>query len=167
MLQNVTKCYVSKMKNLLPPRLHASAGRLAAVIPLAGLVLAGCGGEDRVDVYPVQGKVLYRGEPAAGAEVVFHAAANAPLSPSIPIPRAVVQSDGTFELASFEPGDGAPAGTYDVTVVWPSAAAADADPESGGGQPDRLGGRYANPDTSGLAATVREEETSLEPFELQ
>jgi hypothetical protein len=130
--------------------------------------LAGCDDSDRVSVYPVSGKVLHRGRPAAGANVIFHATDPSAAASSVPIPRGTVQADGTFELSSYEESDGAPAGTYDVTVIWPpDAADPNADPESAGGEADRLRGRYANPNTSGLSATVLEAETQLEPFELQ
>jgi hypothetical protein len=131
-------------------------------------LFASCGDSDGVSVYPVSGKVLHQGQPAAGAHVVFHATNPAAIAPNVPIPRGTVQADGTFELTSYEEGDGAPAGTYDVSVVWPGDPAdPNADPESGGGQADRFRGRYANPDASGLSATVLESQTQLEPFELQ
>lgn len=129
--------------------------------------IAGCSDSGRVSVYPVHGQVMHQGRPAEGAEVVFHAADPAAVSPDVPIPRGTVRSDGTFELTSYESGDGAPAGTYDVTVIWrASTADPNADPESSGEEADRLRGRYANPDTSGLTATVLEGETRLEPFDL-
>ena len=130
--------------------------------------LASCGDSGRVSVYPVSGKVLHQGQPAAGANVIFHATDPSGNSSSVPIPRGTVRADGTFELSSYEEGDGAPAGTYDVTIIWPPVTAdPNADPESAGGEADRLRGRYASPDTSGLSATVLEAKTQLEPFELE
>ncbi len=74
---------------------------------------------------------------------------------------------GEFVVSSYEPGDGAPAGEYLVSVTWPEAVADGGDPESGGDPGDRLGGRYANPETSGLRVTIEEGSNQLEAFALQ
>jgi hypothetical protein len=60
--------------------------------------------------------LLVGGNPARGALVVFHPLDN-PDRVAVK-PRAVVGRDGTFSLFSYRVGDGAPAGTYAVTVVW-------------------------------------------------
>jgi hypothetical protein len=139
---------------------------LVSAVTLVWSLTLGCSEPDRVSVYPVRGKVLYQGRPAAGAQIVFHATASV-ASPTVPIPRATVQVDGTFELTTYQSGDGAPEGRYDVSIVWRGTVDSSGDPESGPDQVDRLGGRYADPDTSGLSAEVRPEETQLEPFELK
>jgi hypothetical protein len=68
-------------------------------------------------------------------------------------------------LRSYEPDDGAPAGEFKVTVVWPESP-----PPNASGVfevRDRLRGRYANPKTTELTATVEEGGGALPPFELQ
>jgi len=135
---------------------------------LAALLLAaiaGCG-DDRLDVYPVSGKVLVQGKPAAGAEVIFYTQEEELRKPGVPIPKGEVAEDGSFSLTSYEPDDGAPAGEYAVTVVWNQVVVADPDPESRV-ERDRLNGRYADPETSGLTATVAEDDNELPPFELK
>ena len=58
---------------------------------------------------------------------------------------------GAFALSTYEANDGAPAGSYAVTVEWrePRYDAA--------GRPGRnqLPGRYADPRTSGLAVEIK------------
>jgi hypothetical protein len=70
-----------------------------------------------------------------------------------------------FRLRSYSPDDGAPAGEFKVTVVWPAAPPPNA---TGVFQlKDRLGGRYANPETSKLTARVEPGGGEIAPFELQ
>ena len=118
------------------------------------LAATGCGRSDRIDVYPVEGSVLYQGKPAVGAFVTFH-----PNRPEIEnrISAATVGDDGKFRLSTYNPNDGAPAGEYRVTVVWPSIV---------NGRPvdDRLNGNYADVKTTSLEATVTSGSNQLESF---
>jgi len=127
--------------------------------------VAGCGGpaDDRKPVFPVRGKITVAGKSADRAQVVFHPVADT--GPNTPRPTGTVGPDGTFTLSTYTEGDGAPAGEYAVTVVWPeSSSAIGGDADTGG---DRLGGRYANPKTSGLKATVADGPNELSPFVLK
>lgn len=123
-------------------------GIWAAVALLAGV---GCGGDRRPPVFAATGKLTATTAkgvaPAAGATVTFVSKAD----PKAALPTATVAADGTFTLSTFEPGDGAPAGDYAVTVYWPAAGRMTLGEAAG---PDQLGGRYADPKTSKLSATV-------------
>src|SRR5262245_17492557 len=70
---------------------------------------------EQIPLYPVRGKVLFDGQPAAGARIQFH-----PVTPSerAKYPSAKVEADGSFALTTFENKDGAPPGEYLVTVRW-------------------------------------------------
>ncbi len=136
-----------------------------AVLALSLFVAWGCGGsaDNRKPVFPVKGKVTVAGKPAIKAQVVFHPLAGA--DPNTPQPTGQVGPDGTFTLSTYTAGDGAPAGECAVTVVWPeSASAIGGDADTGG---DRLGGRYANPKSSGLKAKVADGQNDLPPFALK
>jgi len=81
------------------------------------LTVAGCRGPapPHVAVYPVEGRLLVSGVPAADAHITFH-----PLDGhGVPVIGRTGR-DGSFTLTTFTPGDGAPAGEYSVTVVWPN-----------------------------------------------
>ncbi len=130
-------------------------------VPLAAVVVvaaAGCGGAagSRPAVHPVAGRVEVCDRPAAGAHVAF---LRLPLDADVArgaCPSGVCRPDGTFALTTYAAGDGAPAGEYVVTVVWPNdALPADEcncpDPAAH----DRLYGLYADARTSALRATVR------------
>lgn len=136
-----------------------------AIVTLATLLCSGCNGPeqaDRLPTFPVEGQALADGQPAEGALIVFH-----PLDASAPIslrPSGRVGADGTFRLTSYETGDGAPAGKYAVTVLWPEPPTHPlAEPDMGR---DRLAGRYLTPERSPLRAEVGEGENRLQPFEL-
>jgi hypothetical protein len=129
--------------------------------------LLGCGGRGPKPVYPVTGEVFYQGkEPCAGALVVLHPAGAAT---AVDRPNATVREDGTFRLSTFAEGDGAPAGEYGVTIVWPRRAAAKGfgDLAQRRAVPDRLGGRYADPKNPRLKARVEKKPTALPRFNVE
>jgi hypothetical protein len=136
--------------------------RLAAAI--ACLVAAGCGGEadDGPPVHPVSGTIFVDGAPAAGAEVVFHPLARPPAGS--PTPTAVVGAEGKFRPSTRLAHDGAPAGDYALTVVYPAPAKL-ADDDGGGGT-DRLKGRYGTPARTPLKATIKPGDNVLDPIEI-
>jgi hypothetical protein len=80
--------------------------------------LTGCGNNGRLNTYPVEGKLFVAGMPAGNANVYFY-----PLDPGQQrVPVAITAPDGSFRLTTLRPGDGAPPGRYDVTVIWPDYA---------------------------------------------
>lgn len=115
--------------------------------------------------YPVHGQVFLDGQPAEGALVVFHPAADP--GPQALRPFAYVQADGSFTLRTYSPADGtttdgAPPGDYLVAINWFPPNVRDYRSVI----PDKLQGRYGDPKTSGLRAQVREEPNELPPFQL-
>lgn len=164
----------------------ARPNRCARPLVVAAALLAaatGCG-DKAVMLYPVHGQVKFRGNPAAGALVVFHDVRPADQLKDIPIPRATAQADGTFRLTCFGAREGAPAGKYRITIVLPEAvlpaeptteasdgdsapSGAVVDPESAPSPRDLLKARYADPATSGLEATVVEGDNNLPAFDLE
>jgi hypothetical protein len=130
---------------------------LRAVLLVVLLLGVSCAGGKRV--YPVTGKVLYEGKPAAGAVVHFHPQDKSASPPRVPM--AEVGADGTFRLTTFAKGDGAPPGRYAVTVFWGMLAK-----EGEGLDKIYVPGRYLHPATSGLSAEVPSKATELPPFQL-
>jgi hypothetical protein len=123
------------------------------------------------ELFPVSGRVMFEGQPAKNATVIFHrkrgatdsatktSAANAPLNP-----RGECNEQGEFEIFTYALDDGAPAGEYQVTVSW-------RDPEGQGREenyPELLPRHFQDPASSGLIATVTADESNdLPPFELK
>ena len=93
------------------------AERAAGGLILAALLLIGCGGKsgETEPIFPVTGRVLVDGEPAKGALVIFHRNETDADSAR---PRGFALENGTFELTTTSKNDGAPAGSYRVTVLW-------------------------------------------------
>jgi hypothetical protein len=129
----------------------------------ATLLCASCSGSG---LNVVQGKVLYKGEPAKGAVVIFHPKGDDSITAVRP--SGVTGEDGTFTLGSGK-NSGAPAGDYVVTVTWPEE-------RQGTGKitmepppppPDRLKGRYADRAKSSFNVTIKSGTNQLEPFELR
>ena len=137
------------------------------VLAAVSLVTASCRSQGP-RLYPVHGKVLFKGEPAVGARVIFHPRNDADLR--APHPAGVAGADGTFTLTSFQPDDGAPAGDYTVAVVWPheSSPAPKARAPHNQAVKNRLGGSFNNPARPVLLlAHVGEGNNELPAFELR
>ena len=122
--------------------------------------------------YPVKGQLFYANKPAAGAKVTFSPEGGGTPEEWISgYPRAVVGADGTFELETYAVKDGAPAGKYKVLVSYPLNAVLLNSPEhateEGDGSDDRLQGRYLNPDTTPLTATVEAKPNELPRMDIK
>jgi hypothetical protein len=151
--------------------------RVASALLLTMLSLAGCGNQP-AGYARAFGKLSYKGEPAAGAFLVFHLEGKSQ--------SATVEGDGSFELVS-PTGDGAPPGKYKVLVSWPadsSTAEAPTDTKSKTKKKasigpdrrknkldtlakDRLKGRYLNVDTPLTTVEVKAETTDLGSLEIK
>jgi hypothetical protein len=118
----------------------------------------GCGGKSAGErVYPVQGQVFYEGKPAAKATVFLIPVGAAPGAVR---PHATVEDDGSFQVSTYGLHDGAPAGKYDVTVVWTKPARGDDVGDS------LIPTRYGDPRTSKLSVEIKEQPNELAPFRL-
>jgi len=131
----------------------------------AVVVLASCSSrEPRQNVVPVKGKVIFQGKPLANAQVYLSKLSEsaAPLSEADRKlrPQGITGPDGTFQLTTYDPNDGAPPGKYLVGVVAQKEAKFADDTES------IIPGRYANPKISGVMVTVKAPTTELPPIEI-
>lgn len=134
---------------------------------LIGLIsaFAGCVGEARVDVHPVQGSVNVMGKPTGGVALQFHPANAAHQI----FPRAVTAADGTFHLSTYEPNDGIPEGDYVVTASWRLVDSTDdmeMHPDELSLAEESLDAAVTDPETSPLRVTIVSGSNSLPPFEI-
>ncbi|MDG3008213.1 hypothetical protein [Paludisphaera mucosa] len=104
--------------------------------------LVGCGDSRETAVHPVAGKLTVGGRPAANAMIAFHPLDRAGLPTALSV--ASTGSDGAYRLTTYTAGDGAPAGEYAVTVVWPDDSQPHDECEDVV-MHDRFKGRYADP----------------------
>lgn len=124
------------------------------LVALALAVAPGCG-NDAADGRPTpvvaSGTVFYKQQPSAGAKVMF--------APQDHQYAAVGQTDsnGRFELQTFEPQDGAVPGQYKIAVTKFEVIDL---PNGGIKENFFLPGKYRDPATSGLTAVVPLEGTN-------
>jgi hypothetical protein len=137
--------------------------RLALGCVVAGSLLVGVGC-DSGGRRSVTGKVLYNGQPAAGATVTFVRKDSANRLDDT-MPQGTVEADGTFTLAG-PTGKGVPPGEYIVLVEWKEGAGKVKGRAPALGAPDRLKKKYLDPNHPQLTATVDDKTSRLPPFEL-
>ena len=97
---------------------------------------------------PVAVRLTLDGKPLAGAEVLFVGQGKEPRQPKA---DGVSGSDGAVRLSTYAAYDGVPPGDYKIAV---SLRKPRWTPEGKDG-PDVLAGKYGDPATSGLSATVK------------
>jgi hypothetical protein len=144
-----------------------------ALMVLAAPVACGCSAkpyqDHRPKTVPVNGVVRYNGKPLDGARVTFTNSA-AGISA-----YALTDAQGKFTLTTFEPGDGAAPGHYQITVTkaietgHPTAKTAPPIFRSGGAPQPRwlIPQKYSNLATSKLSADVAESGNDEIVLELQ
>jgi hypothetical protein len=152
----------------------ASSFVVAAAIGLAAVAVVGCG-VDRIATVPAQGTVRVDGKSVAGVQVVFHPVSTDDVRLVKLRPTGRTAADGSFTVGTYEMSDGAPVGDYVITAEWfaggpETSTPASDDPEAVAAgnaiEVDRLGGRFANPQTSPLKASVGRGSSSIPPLDL-
>ena len=133
---------------------------MAALLAVPVMLGRGGGGADRPTTFPVSGTVTMNGQPVADANLNFQRTDGTRGA------VGVTDAQGRYELTTFTAGDGALPGEYRVAVTQfetpPPGAAVDEDdpnydPDAPAFVPENLlPEQYANPETSGLTATVTE-----------
>lgn len=143
-------------RSITIPRLPAHL----LLLPFVALLFGCRGGEQRPEVYPVEGRLTVSGQPAEGALLSLHPVGGENFDQRGSRPWATVEADGSFAVSTYGEGDGAPAGEYAVSVVWlenPNSAS----------PADKLDGRFANPQQSQWRVHVQEGENVLEPYSIE
>ncbi len=111
------------------------------------VTVTGCGGREepyRKETYPVVGTVTVDGE-VPKPPVKVHCVNVQGMDKEHPtISSALTGDDGRFEIATYEQGDGVPEGDYVLTFEWGDMNMI----SMRYGGPDKLKGRYSNPETS-------------------
>jgi hypothetical protein len=125
-------------------------------------VSAGC---DGAALAKVRGRVVYDSQPVGSGKIMFFPATGR-------MAYGNINADGTYKLTTFEPGDGAPVGTYRVAIEstrlgadrWDIVKSFDEEikishrPDTRFYVPGKVEWqvpqRYARPETSGLTARV-------------
>jgi hypothetical protein len=148
-------------------RMKRASFRQVCLFGFALVLIAGCGGSgQKMTLVPVTGKCLFKGKPAVNAQIIFHPLSRTAEWEGAYNPHGTVQSDGSFQVSTYKPNDGAPAGEYKIQITWfhnPNSKSQD--PESSSAAVDRLGDQYSAEKTP-LKITVSADQPALEPFQL-
>jgi hypothetical protein len=124
--------------------------------------LIGCGADDGIGKrFPVSGKVTYKGQPLKSGTVNF-----LPEDPNTARPATgEIQEDGSYQLTTQTPGDGAMGGKYKVAISAYDVDKSKTGAPPQGGSADQVAVaraqskslipiKYSGTDASGLTATV-------------
>jgi hypothetical protein len=117
------------------------------------LTIAGCSSQNAR--YPISGTVKVDGKPAARARVFL-----VPLSGSPQRPSAETLPDGSFTMSG---ADGAVAGEYAVTVIWPTYTMNGGEEIQTG---DQLKGRYGSTENPAAKVTINAGGNVIPPLDL-
>lgn len=149
----------SKSRHLPSPWFGCLMRRLTLLLGV--FCAAGCGRiSEGPPTFPASGTLLVDGTPAEHAQVILHPANGSNFDQRGVRPTGIVAADGSFRLTTYQPADGAPAGSYVVTVYWAE------NPESLEPSPDRLKGRFLDPRESKLRVEIRDGENRLQPLNI-
>ncbi len=121
---------------------------MACVCACVAVALAGCG-DGRPAVVPTKGTVLMNGQPLKGV-VGF---VRVEPAGSRAATGEINEADGSFELTSFEIGDGCVPGTHPVAVIVNTTVGAEL--------VSLIPEQYADATTSGLTVTVGSEPSEV------
>jgi hypothetical protein len=147
--------------------------RIGAVVAMAVLICLGCGPAGQVKVYPVKGKVTFEGKPLAGGGAISFVPV---ASQEGKTAAGEIKEDGSYELTTYEPGDGSMVGDFrvvinQVTEKEPEPTPDGAPPPKGGSrvvaEADRIPAIYADFQNSPLTAKVEAKSLNTLDFVLK
>lgn len=121
-------------------------GFSVSICILMSVVVAGCGSNDRVAVYPAKAELFFQGEPAEGAFVALRPLSG--VSDETPPAYGEVDDRGVVKFTTYEAFDGVPLGDYALIVTWYEMD----DDEN---ETERLNGRYLTPELSEIRLTTK------------
>ena len=84
-----------------------------------------------------------------------------------PDASGTTDENGKFSLTTYDKGDGAPAGKYNVGISASGGGFKRKAPLKKKADPDPFKGRFSNPKTSKIHARVEEKRNDLPPFNLK
>jgi hypothetical protein len=120
---------------------------------MAGLMTWTCIGCDSrnpnwKETIPVAGQVFVDGQPAEGVTVTFHPVGGMDTAQPT-ISSSMTNAEGNFAASTYEPGDGVPAGEYQITFTWGTLNKISMTFDG-----DKFKGRYKDPEKSQFKVTV-------------
>lgn len=136
---------------------------LAIALCLSVLALTSCKKKDgKLPVFPVKGQILIDGNPAKDVLISFWPAK---IEEGLHAysPSAQTDENGYFTLSTYNPGDGAPAGEYAVTIEWPVGFSIVSNQWHG----DHLQGKYKDQNNSQIKIKIEPKPNELAPIRIE
>ena len=139
--------------------------------PLMLLAICGCGNNEhtlqRRVVYPASGSITAAGRPLPNASVVLHPVTSPDSDTPFFLPRGTTDEEGKFAISTYEKGDGAPPGTYEVTFSWQGPRREELSEDEQDDLPELLPRQWTRQEQSGVTVVVTEGTNEFEPFQLR
>jgi hypothetical protein len=106
----------------------------------------------RKPTFPVIGKVTVDGS-VPSSSIQVHCYSTGTIDTEHPtFSQTETKPDGTFEISTYQSGDGVPVGDYVLTFIWQEFNMFNRTYAG----PDKLNNRYSDPKTSEIKLTVKE-----------
>jgi len=144
---------------------------LSCILPLT--LCLGCGPSGQVKVYPVKGKVTFAGKPmVGGGSIALIPLENQPGKTA----GGMIQEDGTYELETYQPGDGSMVGDFRVVINQVTVKEPTPTPDGSAAPPaagftvaeaDRIPAVYGDLQNSPLTAKIEAKSLNEIDFALQ
>ena len=130
-------------------------GRLLALSTIGMFVFTaiGCGDKhpNEKQVFKIKGNVTVDGKPETDIQIALHDKSG-PDNKQPTYPQGFTDAEGKIRISTYEEGDGAPAGDYNVTFAWQEFNLMS---RSFGG-PDKLNKKYSDPKKTPFSVTLGE-----------
>ena len=129
---------------------------------------AGCGSSGNNKVYPVKGTVKFEGQPMKGGGSISFRPTGGQVGAA---PGGEIKEDGTYELMTYEPGDGSMPGEFRVVITQVTVKEPEASPDGSAPKPvdgpnvapqDQIPFVYSDPTESPLTAKVEEKSNAID-----
>ncbi len=137
-------------------------------IVLAAVGITGCGGDSLPNLVPIEGEVLYNGEPLTEGTVIY-----LPAQPGGRQATGPIGPKGQFTLMTLKKNDGVMRGDYQIAIYayepHPGEPMSREEREAAGGKIERgfiIPEKYADGATSGLTDKVDEDHSGFKRIEL-
>ena len=126
----------------------------AVLLGILALEAVGCGEPqmgNRKETAPVVGQIVVDGAPPSSPIKVMCHPVNGMDQENPSVSWCMTGEDSKFEISTYEAGDGVPPGDYKLTFLWGTMNVV----SMSYGGPDKLGGRYDDPEESEFEFTVQ------------
>ncbi|MEO8272338.1 MAG: hypothetical protein ABI557_21700 [Aureliella sp.] len=112
--------------------------------------------------HPAVGTVTLKGRPVANADLAFFPEDER--FPTLVRPRAKSTEDGKFVVWTYAQGDGAPAGSYKVTVIHNEVGISK---DTIVAKPNDLPKKYSNLQATDIVVNIEEGQNEIPPIDLR